>query len=72
MSNLPPTSSTPLTTKQVADLLTLSISQVARYGQRVQATKLPGKTGSYIFTADEVDKIRALQAGETIDGEVTR
>ena len=66
-----PTAQTPkpaqLTTKQVAELLHLSPSQVARYGQRVNATKLPGRTGPYIFTEDEVSQIRALQAGESTD-----
>ena len=69
MSNLRATSSVPLTTKQVAEELGLSVSQVARYGQRIQATKLPGKTGSYIFTTDEVDQIRALQAGDPAEAE---
>ena len=49
------------TAKQVADALGMSISQVARYGKRLGVAKLPGRTGSYLFTPAEVAQVRELR-----------
>ena len=50
-----------MTTKQVARDLDLSVSQVARYAARLDVEKLPGRTGHYLFTQEDVDRIRELR-----------
>ena len=51
------------TTKYVAELLDLSVSQVARYGAQLGVEKLPGRTGHYLFTEADIEQIRELRAG---------
>lgn len=50
-----------MTTKQVARDLDLSVSQVARYAAQLDVEKLPGRTGHYLFTQEDVDRIRELR-----------
>ncbi len=48
-----------LSTKEVADILCYSIATVKRLALRGELTpvyKVPGKTGAYLFTPDEVER----------------
>lgn len=50
-----------LSTKEAADILNYSIATVKRLalrGELTPAYKVPGKTGAYLFTADEVERYR--------------
>lgn len=51
------------TTKEVAELLDLSPSQVARYAGQLGVVKLPGRTGHYLFTTTDIERIRELRTG---------
>jgi excisionase family DNA binding protein len=54
-----------LTTRAVAERFGVTPSAVSRWvhaGHLVPMTKIPGKRGAYLFTADEVDRFARNRA----------
>lgn len=65
MRNFSPTESDKLTTQQVSDLTGWSVTSVNRWALRgdLPATKLPGRTGAYLFDRSVVEMFRRQRAG---------
>lgn len=57
---------TPLTAAEVADALAVDRSTVMRLVRdgTLPATKLPGRTGAFLFQPDDVERVRLARAAE--------
>lgn len=56
-----------LSTVEAADRLQVERSTLSRWvqlGRITPAMKLPGRTGSFLFDADEIDRVAAERAAE--------